>query len=84
MGLPRGLRLYGGMRTWPRSLGPGSPGDERSNRPPCWGRSVTSQLAGLEKEIKRVAKGSSGKKTKKSEGKKKSSRIEKSANKLLK
>jgi hypothetical protein len=45
---------------------------------------VTSQLAGLEKEIKRVAKGSSGKKTKKAEGKKKSSRIEKSANKLLK
>ena len=42
-------------------------------------------MAGLEKEIKKVAKGSSGKKTKKSGGSKKSgSGIEKTAKKLLK
>jgi hypothetical protein len=42
-------------------------------------------MAGLEKEIKKVAKGSSGKKTKKSGGRKKSgSGFEKAAKKLLK
>ena len=42
-------------------------------------------MAGLEKEIKKVAKSSSGKKTKKSGGRKKSgSGVEKAAKKLLK
>ena len=42
-------------------------------------------MAGIEKEIKKVAKGSSGKKTKKSGGRKNSgSGIDKSAKKLLK
>ena len=42
-------------------------------------------MAGIEKEIKKVAKGSSGKKSTKSRGKKKGgSGIEKSAKKLLK
>ena len=43
-------------------------------------------MAGIEKEIKKVAKGSPGKKTKKSGGKKNSGSggIEKSAKKLLK
>ena len=40
-------------------------------------------MAGIEKEIKKVAKGSSGKKPKKSGGRKNSG-IEKSAKKLLK
>jgi hypothetical protein len=42
-------------------------------------------VAGLEKEVKKVAKGSSGKKTKKAGGRKKSGgSIEKSAKRLLK
>ncbi len=42
-------------------------------------------MAGLEKEIKKVAKGASGKKSKKSGGSKKSgSGVEKAAKKLLK
>ena len=42
-------------------------------------------MAGLEKEIKKVAKGSTGKKTKKSGSRKKSgSGVEKAAKKLLK
>ncbi len=42
-------------------------------------------MAGVEKELKKLAKGSSGKKTKKSGGKKKGgSGVEKTAKKLLK
>ena len=42
-------------------------------------------MAGVEKEVKKIAKGSSGKKSKKSGGRKKSgSGIEKTAKKLIK
>ena len=62
-----------------------SPGDKHNDQPPDWEGGRVDDMAGIEKEIKKVAKGSSGKKHKKSGGSKKSgSGVEKAAKKLLK
>jgi hypothetical protein len=66
-------------------LGADSPGYNHNNQPPAGEGEYALNMAGLEKEIKKVAKGSSGKKHNKSGGTKKSgSGVEKAAKKLLK